>query len=52
MTKDELEQKTYQTLLSFLNPNNNWTPNLKALEPYSAKYSALKLARAIEKALA
>lgn len=35
----------------FINPNNPWTPNLSALDKYSADCSAAKLVRLIEKAL-
>jgi len=47
-TEEELKKVIENSLLARLNANNNWKPDLKALDKYSAKESARKLVNAIE----
>jgi len=49
--KMELKNKIEKTFLDFTEQNQNWQPNLKALDKYSAKESAKKLVEAIEKVI-
>ncbi len=46
--KNEFKNKIEKTFLNFTEQNQNWQPNLKALDKYSAKESARKLVEAIE----
>lgn len=46
--RNEFKNKIEKTFLNFTEQNQNWQPNLKALDKYSAKESARKLVEAIE----
>ena len=51
-TEAEFQQATLSVLQHYLNRNSNWSPDLEAIQPYSARSSAMILAKAFEKALA
>lgn len=49
--KEEFKNRIEETFFNFANQKETWKPNLKTLEKYSAKESAKKLAKAIDKVL-
>jgi hypothetical protein len=48
-TEEKFSDKIKQIFFNFINQTELWQPNLKALDKYSAKESARKLAEVIEK---
>lgn len=51
-TEAEFQEATLDILRRYLHKNSNWSPDLKTIQPYSARSAARILVNAIEQALA